>query len=85
MIQVTFIFEDAYSCETRQPVEELKRWLPAVPRKGDEVDFTDYLFVMDYDLCKKDGRFLVEDVIFFMHTDGDFERIVISLIPLRNE
>jgi len=83
MIEVIFIFEDAYSFGDMR-VEELRRWVPAIPRKGDHVDFTDHLYTMDEEGKMGGGEFYAENVSFFMHKDdGEFEGIVISLIPAR--
>jgi len=90
MIKVTFIFERAYSFND-EPVEELTRYIPFIPRKGDEVDFIDFLYTKRQ---AKDhsgmpgsniypGLFEVDLVSLCMDPrDGNFESIAISLIPI---
>jgi hypothetical protein len=81
MIEVIFIFENAYTFGD-VVVEELRRWLPAIPRKGDVLDFTDYLYTVD-DEGNEGGAWFVVDGVSFLMTkeDGQYDGVLVSLIP----
>lgn len=87
MIKVCFIFENAYTYNPESLIEDLRVWLPVVPRKGETVDFCDFIFTTK-GKKRGDGTFIVDDVIFDMaQEDGSFAEIVVSLIPtwVKNE